>query len=123
MLFSGDDQEVNYSANEELFNQLYVLRKTRRKTEFNPPKRRSKYICIPRQVREVGNHFIWEFQQGSTFDVPTDVGFLHHYRGCEFGGDDCVNDPNQVDQTVHKYQSILLKNIKTVLSKLSHQCK
>jgi hypothetical protein len=100
-----------------------VLRKTRRKTKFNPQKQRSKYICIPRQVKEAGNHFIWEFQQGNNLNVPTNVGVLHHYRVCEFGGDDCVNAPNQVDRKVHKYQQTLLENVKQVVSRLSDQCK
>lgn len=100
-----------------------MLRKTRRKTKFNPQKQRSKYICIPRQVKEAGNHFIWEFQQGNNLNVPTNVGFLHHYRVCEFGGDDCVHAPNQVDRTVHKYQETLLQNVKKVILKLSDQCK
>lgn len=51
------------------------------------------------------------------------MGFLHHYRVCEFGGDDCVNAPNQVDRTVHKYQDILQQNVKNVVLKLSDQCK
>ena len=100
-----------------------MLRKTRRKTKFNPQKQRSKYICIPRQVKEAGNHFIWEFQQGNNLNVPTNVGLLHHYRVCEFGGDDCVNAPNQVDRTVHKYQQTLLENVKQVVYRLSDQCK
>jgi|ERR1712150_53543 len=77
----------------------------------------------PRQVKEAGNHFIWEFQQGNNLNVPTNVGFLHHYRVCEFGGDDCVSAPNQVDRTVHKYQQTLLQNVKKVLLRLSDQCK
>ena len=55
--------------------------------------------------------------------MPTNVGFLHHYRVCEFGGDDCVHAPNQVDGTVHKYRHILLENVKKVVLKLSDQCK
>ena len=111
------------SHEDEFSSQLRVLRKTRRKNKFNPQKQRSKYICIPRQVKEAGNHFIWEFQQGNNLNVPTNVGFLHHYRVCEFGGDDCVNAPSQVDQTVHKYQHTLSQNVKKVILKLSDQCK
>jgi hypothetical protein len=44
------------------------------------------YICLPAAVREVGNHFIWEMQRGTTLNVPVSTGFLHHYRICEFGG-------------------------------------
>jgi len=72
--------------------QLTTLAKTKRKQKFHPPKQRSKYICIPSAVKEVGNHFIWEFHHGRTLNVPTSIGFLHHYRVCEFGGDDCINN-------------------------------
>ena len=124
LVFLEDDQELDsVSGDEELSTQLRVLRKTRRKTKFNPQKQRSKYICIPRQVKEAGNHFIWEYQQGSNLNVPTSVGFLHHYRVCEFGGDDCVHQSNQVDRTAHKYRHILLENVKKVILKLSDQCK
>ena len=65
---------------------LRTLQKTRRKQKFHPQKQRSKYICIPYFVKEAGNHFIWEFHHGRTLNVPTNIGFLHHYRVCEFGG-------------------------------------
>ena len=122
---TDDDKELTSSADsDELSSQLRVLRKTRRKTKFNPQKQRSKYICVPRYVKEAGNHFIWEFQQGNNLNVPTNVGFIHHYRVCEFGGDDCVHTPNQVDQTVpHKYQAILTANVRSVLENLSDVCK
>ena len=41
---------------------LRVMSKTRRRTKFNPQKQRSKYICVPRNVNEAGNHFIWEYR-------------------------------------------------------------
>ena len=91
--------------------------------KFNPQKQRSKYICIPRQVKEAGNHFIWEFAQGNNLNAPTNVGFLHHYRICEFGGDDCVHSPSKLDRTVHKYQQPLVKNVRNVIHKLSAECK
>ena len=69
---------------------LRVLRKTRKKSKFNPQKQRSKYICVPQNVKEAGNHFIWEFHRGSSLNVPTKFGFLHHYRVCEFGGDNKI---------------------------------
>lgn len=65
---------------------LRTLQKTRRRKKFHPQKQRSKYICIPYFVKEAGNHFIWEFYHGRTTNVPTHIGFLHHYRVCEFGG-------------------------------------
>ena len=60
LFFTDDDETLESSKEDELTSQLRVLRKTRRKTKFNPQKQRSKYICIPRQVKEAGNHFIWE---------------------------------------------------------------
>ena len=66
---------------------LTVLHKTRRRQKLHPPKQRSKYICLPTSVKEAGNHFIWEFQRGKTLNVPPSYGFLHHYRLCEFGGE------------------------------------
>ena len=77
---------------------------------------RSKYICIPRNVREAGNHFIWDFQEGFSLNVPTSVGFLHHYRVCEFGGDDCVQTESVVDRTVaDRYKEELTSAIDGVL--------
>jgi len=72
-LFLDDEESQNWPS-------LRVLRKTRRKTKFNPQKQRSKYICIPRNVKEAGNHFIWEYAEGHNVNVPTSIGFLHHYR-------------------------------------------
>ena len=77
---------------------------------------RSKYICIPRNVREAGNHFIWDFQEGFSLNVPTSVGFLHHYRVCEFGGDDCVQTESVVDRTVaERYKEELTSAMDRVL--------
>ena len=101
---------------------LRVLRKTRRKSTFNPQRQRSKYICIPRNVKEVGNHFIWEFHHGSSFNVPTKYGYMHHYRVCEFGGDDCIKDNNHVDRTMFKYRDRLISKINDVVEMFSNQC-
>ncbi len=54
-------------------NRLRTLTKTRRKSKFNPPKQRSKYVCVPRRVREAGNHFVWEFAEGFNVNVPPSV--------------------------------------------------
>ena len=73
-------------------------------------------------MKEAGNHFIWEFQSGHNVNVPTDVGFLHHYRVCEFGGDDCVQAANEVDRTVHNYSDELQHNVQKIVRKLSSKC-
>jgi len=101
---------------------MRVLRKTRRKSKFNPQKQRSKYICVPRNVKEAGNHFIWEFGRGSNLNVPTKYGYLHHYRVCEFGGDDCIHTESHVDRTMFHYRDRLLTNVNSVLKKLSDRC-
>jgi len=79
---------------------LTALLKTRRRQKLHPPKQRSKYICSPGAVKEAGNHFIWEFHHGKTLNVPPSLAFLHHYRVCEFGGDDCVHNPHVEDARV-----------------------
>jgi len=101
---------------------LRLLRKTRRKSKFNPQKQRSKYICVPRNVKEAGNHFIWEFSKGSNLNVPTKYGYLHHYRVCEFGGDDCIHTESHVDHRMFDYRVILDENINRVVHKLSERC-
>ena len=82
-------------------------------------------IRYAKRKNEVGNHFIWDYQRGENLNVPTNVGFLHHYRDVDRDvcGDDCVNAPNQVDRTAHKYRDMLLENVKKVVLKLSDQCK
>ena len=61
--------------------------------------------------------------QGGNVNVPTPVGFLHHYRVCEFGGDSCVHSANQVDTTVpDKYADDLKANMRKVISKLNSKC-
>ena len=109
-----DDTEAEYG--------LRVLRKTRRKSKFNPQKQRSKYICVPRNVKEAGNHFIWEFFRGSNLNVPTKFGYLHHYRVCEFGGDDCIHTDNHVDRTMFYFRDKLVKQVNAVVHKLSERC-
>lgn len=101
---------------------LRSLRKTRRKSKFNPQKQRSKYICVPRNVKEAGNHFIWEFARGSNLNVPTKYGYLHHYRVCEFGGDDCIHTESHVDRRSFHWRNTLLSNVKKVVHKLSERC-
>lgn len=113
--FPDDEESRNWPA-------LRILRKTRRKEKFNPQKQRSKYICVPRNVKEAGNHFIWEYSEGVNVNVPTSIGFLHHYRVCEFGGDDCVHTDSRVDRTVYRYRDLLVKNVEKVIQKLSRSC-
>ncbi|XP_034941588.1 uncharacterized protein [Chelonus insularis] len=102
---------------------LITLRKTRRKSKLHPHKQRSKYICKPRDIVEAGNHFVWEFLAGhGTLNVPADAAILHHYRVCEFGGDDCVKTPSIIDRTAYKYRDKLADAVDKVWMELEENC-
>ncbi|KAK0172849.1 hypothetical protein PV328_006116 [Microctonus aethiopoides] len=103
---------------------LVTLRKTRRRLKLHPHKQRSKYICKPRDIVEAGNHFVWEFLAGhGTLNVPSDAAILHHYRVCEFGGDDCVKTPSVVDKTAYKYKNQLTNDVNESWSELGKICR
>lgn len=100
------------------------MRKTKRKAKLHPHKQRSKYICRPEFVIEAGNHFVWEFLPGhGTINVPADSAILHHYRICEFGGNDCVKTANIRDRTAFKYRDRLVSNVNTNWNELKTKCK
>ncbi|XP_016839948.2 uncharacterized protein LOC100118938 [Nasonia vitripennis] len=102
---------------------LITLRKTRRRAKLHPHKQRSKYVCRPRDVLEAGNHFVWEFVPGhGTVNVPADAAILHHYRVCEFGGDDCVKTASIVDRTAYKYLDRLADRVEAVWQELALLC-
>ncbi|XP_076763785.1 uncharacterized protein LOC143431133 [Xylocopa sonorina] len=102
---------------------LITLRKTRRRTKLHPHKQRSKYICKPQDVVEAGNHFVWEFIPGhGTLNVPSDAAILHHYRVCEFGGDDCIKTQSVVDRMAYKYKDRLAENVGNTWTDLSAEC-
>ncbi|XP_058790320.1 uncharacterized protein LOC131663739 isoform X2 [Phymastichus coffea] len=102
---------------------LITLRKTRRRSKLHPHKQRSKYVCRPRDVVETGNHFVWEFVPGhGTVNVPADAAILHHYRVCEFGGDDCVKTASVVDRTAYKYLDKLAESVESTWQELVKIC-
>lgn len=102
---------------------LITLRKTRRKAKLHPHKQRSKYVCKPQDVVEAGNHFVWEFIPGhGTLNVPSDAAILHHYRVCEFGGDDCIKTQSVVDRTAYKYKDRLIDSVSKTWTDLSTEC-
>ncbi|XP_060811054.1 beta-1,4-galactosyltransferase galt-1 isoform X2 [Bombus pascuorum] len=102
---------------------LITLKKTRRRTKLHPHKQRSKYICKPQDIVEAGNHFVWEFIPGhGTLNVPSDAAILHHYRVCEFGGDDCIKTQSVVDRTAYKYKDRLAENVGKIWADLSTDC-
>ena len=103
-----------------------VLSKTRRRKKLNPHGERSKYICIPRNVKEAGTHIVYEYLKGQNLNVPEDVGLSHHYRRCEsnkVGMGDCINDLTEVDRTTFKHAHTLLLNIKSSLQQIFAHCK
>ncbi|KAL3272977.1 hypothetical protein HHI36_014434 [Cryptolaemus montrouzieri] len=107
----SDDDSV-YNSNDPVSSNLVTLKKTRRRSKLHPHKQRSKYICRPELVVEAGNHFVWEFLPGhGTLNVPADAAILHHYRVCEFGGDDCIKTPSTVDTTAFKYRERLVGRV------------
>ncbi|XP_049948104.1 uncharacterized protein LOC126456393 [Schistocerca serialis cubense] len=102
---------------------LLTLRKTRRRAKLHPHKQRSKYVCRPELVVEAGNHFVWELAPGhGTLNVPADAAILHHYRVCEFGGDDCVKTPSVVDRMVHRYRERLEARVLARWRELRDRC-
>lgn len=102
---------------------LITLRKTRRRAKLHPHKQRSKYICKPQKVVEAGNHFVWEFIPGhGTLNVPSDGAILHHYRVCEFGGDDCIKTQSVVDRMAYRYKDRLAGNVGKTWADLSSEC-
>ncbi|XP_015511370.1 uncharacterized protein [Neodiprion pinetum] len=118
----GDDPSVKQSQTAEEAA-LITLRKTRRKTKLHPHKQRSKYICKPEHIVEAGNHFVWEFAPGhGTLNVPAEAAILHHYRVCEFGGDDCVKTQSIVDKTAYRYGQDLARNVRTRYAELKEKC-
>uniref|UniRef100_A0A8D9AU23 Glycosyltransferase family 92 protein n=1 Tax=Cacopsylla melanoneura TaxID=428564 RepID=A0A8D9AU23_9HEMI len=102
---------------------LVSISKTKRKLKLHPHKQRSKYIIRPEHVVEVGNHFVWEFIPGhGSLNVPQNTGILHHYRICEFGGNDCIKQKHVEDRTAHRYKTQLVANVEAVYDRLKQRC-
>lgn len=104
---------------------LLTLSKTRRKAKLHIHKQRSKCLVRPDQVVEMGNHFVWEFVAGKAMiNVAPRFAFLHHYRICEFGGDDCVHASSVVDRRVPEAWGRQLKSeVSTRLAAFNQTCK
>lgn len=83
---------------------LLTAFKTRRLTKPHKPGVRSKYIVRPERVFELGNHNVWEYVGRKLLKkVPPEDGLSHHYRICEYGGFDCLKQPNMVDRQTHTW--------------------
>ncbi|XP_069697412.1 uncharacterized protein [Periplaneta americana] len=118
----GDDPSIASSVDTTEIG-LVTLRKTRRRSKLHPHKQRSKYLCRPEYVVEAGNHFIWEFVPGhGTLNVPPDAAILHHYRVCEFGGNDCIKTASVVDRTAYRYRERLVDRVKSKWHDLKVKC-
>jgi len=84
---------------------------------------RSKYIANPDTVVEAGNHFIWEMLPGYyTLSVPSHLAALHHYRVCEFGGDQCTKSPSIVDKSILKWGNELIERVAQQIDSFIAQC-
>lgn len=117
------DADWVYNSYDSVATNLITLKKTRRKSKLHPHKQRSKYICKPELVVEAGNHFVWEFIPGhGTYNVPADAAILHHYRICEFGGDDCIKAASTIDTTMFKYRERLVNIVKTKYKQFKNKC-
>lgn len=57
-------------------------------------------------MREKSENIIFLSFSG-TLNVPVDAAILHHYRICEFGGNDCIKTSSVVDRTAYRYRKIL----------------
>ncbi|XP_076366151.1 uncharacterized protein LOC143255023 [Tachypleus tridentatus] len=102
---------------------LVTLERTTRKLKFHPHKQRSKCIMLPERVVEMGNHFVWEFLPGRAMvNIPSDIGFLHHYRICEFGGNDCVNTTSVVDRRIYRWKDQLVQAVQARLRNWEFVC-
>jgi hypothetical protein len=103
---------------------LMTMKKTRRRKDLHRVNTRSKYICKPEEVVEVGNHFVWESRSSKMKELVLgmDEGFLHHYRICEFGGDDCVTQQSEVDRTTWRWKSALTTAVDKVQQRLGRVC-
>ena len=108
--------------NGTLLKKFIVLLKTRRTSMFIPPAVRSKYIGVPKNLIVGGHHFVEEFFEGIEVNVPTSIGFLHHYRAHTTESRTPISDQTVVDRTMHKYKDRLISNINQVLLDISQQC-
>lgn len=120
-----DDLEIN-NFNDPLAASLLVLKKTKRIAKLHAHRVRSKYIARPELVNMVGNHFVWQFavrKKLKSLNVPSGDGIMHHYRTCEFGGDDCVKQESVVDKSAYRYKDDLVRAVKRRFEKHGTECK
>lgn len=74
-------------------------------------------------MTEAGNHFVWEMATGYfTLSVPPHLGTLHHYRVCEFGGDQCTKSPSIIDKSAHTFGQKLAIRVAEMLQLVAPKC-
>jgi len=103
---------------------LTTLAKTRRTIYYHVYGVRSKMIVLPQNIFEVGNHGVWKSinKKWLTFVKPS-IAFLHHYRICEFGGDDCVKSASIIDQKTYFWKDELIRAVNTTFQAFNLTCK
>lgn len=110
-------------ASKSLPYKLLTLQKTTRKAKFHAHKQRSKCIVLPEKIIEMGNHFVWEFATGKAMtNVAPEAAFLHHYRVCEFGGNDCINTTHVIDRRTYAWRDQLVDAVALRLRLLQPVC-
>lgn len=55
-------------------------------------------------------------------NVPADAAILHHYRICEFGGNDCIKTASTVDTTAFRYRDRLVAAVRGQHERLKASC-
>lgn len=55
-------------------------------------------------------------------NVPSSIGILHHYRVCEFGGEDCIKAASVQDRTAHKYSTELVSRVRALYTSFKSKC-
>lgn len=111
-----DDPSVVSSFQE----QLLTISKTIRNVHLNPHNKRSKYVCKPELVVELGNHFVWQYMPDVAVEyVKPSVALNQHYRICESV---CDDSETIVDRTAHRFKDQLATRVHEKWNYLKSQC-
>ena len=80
-----------------------ALGHTQREDYVFPVKIRSKMIVDPKLTEEMGIHYAWRMS-GETYNVPQDIGLVHHYRDAlpkdVFSAEDWKKSSKQVSDQI-----------------------
>ena len=50
--------------------------------------------------------------------IKHDVGLSHHYRICEFGGYDCMNNTSVIDSSAQKFGRLLIPAVQKICTNI-----